>query len=157
MNFPCTCDVLVKTVLADLSLTTHPREVKCKLCMHWETKENIHCVLDTVVLVESKQFGCISLLVLFSLTQMQYTNSGEASGSNDKFFCPACKTEMYFFSFWILACDGSVWWHGIPSSPPAKQGLIWNISAPAAISSHNSQHRVKKWLNLWGASFPLQC
>ena len=36
MNFPCTCNGLVKTILAHLSLTTHPQEVKPKLCMHLE-------------------------------------------------------------------------------------------------------------------------
>lgn len=34
MNFPCTCSNSVKTLLAHLSLTTHPQEVKPKLCLH---------------------------------------------------------------------------------------------------------------------------
>lgn len=42
MNFPCTCSSSVKTLLAHLSLTTHPQDIKPKLCMHLENKELIH-------------------------------------------------------------------------------------------------------------------
>lgn len=34
MNFHCTCSSSVKTLLAHLSLTTHPQEIKPKLCLY---------------------------------------------------------------------------------------------------------------------------